>query len=332
MQVTMDRYEGSEDKPVSDQNLEPFVIAGEDGKPVGTVEDGDAVVLFNFRSDRVIQMSKALSMRTSATSTRKRFPKTHFVGMMQYDGDLKLPANYLVTPPAILNVSGEFLTKNGISTFACSETQKFGHITFFWNGNRSGYFDNQLETYLEVQFNEKPDMKAREICEASKEALKSGKFKMVRVNFANPDMVGHTGDIEATIRACEVVDTCVKELVDMVPCAIRLFLVSSNHGNADDMVQRDKKGKFLVSSDHGNADDMVQRDKKGKAIMGENGKPLALTSHTLAPVPVAIGGAGLPDTVTFRDDMPNAGLANITATALSLLGFEPPSFYEAALI
>eukprot|EP00798_Chlamydomonas_sp_ICE-L_P003889 gene3889-13955_t len=307
---------GSEDKQVSDQNLDPFVIVDEEGNPVGTIEDGDAVVVFNFRADRMVQMSKALEYEEFTSFDRERFPKTLFVGMMQYDGDLKLPANYLVTPPAIMHVSGEHLCKNNISTFACSETQKFGHVTFFWNGNRSGYFNADLETYVEIpsdkiMFNEKPEMKALEISEASKEALKSGKFKMVRVNFANPDMVGHTGDLPATITACEVVDKCVGELIELV---------------------NSLNGRWLVTSDHGNADDMVQRNKKGEPLMGEDGKALPLTSHTLAPVPVAIGGSGLPDTVVFRDDLPEAGLANVTATTIALLGYEPPSIYEAPLI
>jgi 2,3-bisphosphoglycerate-independent phosphoglycerate mutase len=173
-----------------------------------------------------------------------------FSGIMQYDGDLKLPKNFIVPPPVIDKVSGQYLTGSGIRTFAISETQKFGHVTFFWNGNRSGFFSADLETFIEVGsalcsacflyeelqgrgqelanmatcpaclecpllsdseagwmlqipsdkvvFNEKPEMKAREICDAAKEAILSGAFDMVRVNFANPDMVGHTGDLKAT--------------------------------------------------------------------------------------------------------------------------------------
>jgi 2,3-bisphosphoglycerate-independent phosphoglycerate mutase len=236
--------------------------------------------------------------------------------MMQYDGDLHLPANFLVAPPQINKVSGEYLARNGISTFACSETQKFGHVTFFWNGNRSGYFDAALETYVEIPsdkivFNEKPAMKCAEITAAGIEALKTGKYKMVRINYANPDMVGHTGDLAATRTACETCDMSVKELI-----------AAADAVNA----------RWLITSDHGNADDMVQRDKKGKPLKDENGKPLPLTSHTLAPVPVFIGGAGLPDNVVFRTDLPKAGLANITATAMNLLGFEAPAFYEASLL
>lgn len=310
---------GPEDKPVSDQNIDAFVIVDAAEKPVGPVEDGDAVVLFNFRADRMVQMSKAFEYPDDKFPffDRERFPKDlKFVGMMQYDGDLHLPTHYLVSPPLINNVSGEYLARNGLATFACSETQKFGHVTFFWNGNRSGYFDAKLETYVEIpsdkiQFNEKPEMKAKEITAVSIEALKSGKYKMVRVNYANPDMVGHTGDLKATIKACEVVDACIKELLEV----------------ADSV-----NARWLLTSDHGNADDMVQRDKKGKPLTDEHGKPLPLTSHTLAPVPVFVGGKGLPDNVVFRSDLPNAGLANITATSISLLGYEAPSFYQPSLV
>ena len=137
----------------SDQFLDPFVIVDKEqgGSPVGAIQDGDAVVLFNFRSDRVVEISKAFEYEDFSAFDRKRFPKDlKFCGMMQYDGDLKLPANYLVPPPLITKTSGEYMTQNGMRIFACSETQKFGHVTFFWNGNRSGYFDEKLETYVEI--------------------------------------------------------------------------------------------------------------------------------------------------------------------------------------
>ncbi|GAB4815974.1 hypothetical protein N2152v2_003020 [Parachlorella kessleri] len=309
------RKEGSE-KPVSDQWLDPFVIVGEDDKPVGTVEDGDAVVLFNFRADRMVEISKALEYEDFKHFDRKRWPKVRFAGLMQYDGDLKLPTNFLVPPPAISGVSGEFLAKNGLKTFVCSETQKFGHVTFFWNGNRSGYFDEKLETYLEIRsdtvpFNEAPLMKAREICEAGKEALRSGKFDQIRINFANPDMVGHTGDLKATVEACTLVDQCVKELLEVVD---------------------EVDGRYIVTADHGNADEMVQREKKTLKPIFEEGKPVPLTSHTLAPVPVAIGGKGLPDKIVLREDLPDAGLANVTATIIELMGFAPPPHMQPSLL
>jgi len=310
------QLKGDGPKPKSDQWLDPFVIVDEAGSPVGTVEDEDAVVLFNFRADRMVQISKAFEYEEFSAFDRERLPKDlRFVGMMQYDGDLKLPTNYLVSPPLISRVSGQYLVKNGVRTFACSETQKFGHVTFFWNGNRSGYFDENLETYVEipsdtVPFNEAPDMKAREICEAGKEAMYSKKYDMVRVNFANPDMVGHTGELEATIKACALVDKCVQELLDV----------------CDEV-----NGRWMVTADHGNADDMVQRRKTGEPIYDE-GKALPLTSHTLAPVAVAVGGKGLPENLKFRQDLPKAGLANITATYINLLGYAAPDFYEPSLI
>lgn len=309
------RKEDSE-KPVSDQWLEPFVIVDEAGAPVGTIQDGDSVVIFNFRADRVIELSKAFEYKEFTAFDRVRFPDVKFAGIMQYDGDLKLPANYLVPPPAISNVSGEFLAKNGLKTFVCSETQKFGHVTFFWNGNRSGYFDESLETYLEIPsdicpFNEKPDMKAREITAAGKEALRSGKFDQIRINFANPDMVGHTGDLDATISCCELVDNCLKELLDVVD---------------------EVNGRFIVTADHGNADDMVQRAKKTLEPLFEDGKAIPLTSHTLAPVPVAIGGAGLPDNAKFKEGFEEAGLGNVAATFLNLMGYEAPGHMEPSLI
>jgi 2,3-bisphosphoglycerate-independent phosphoglycerate mutase len=315
---------GAEDAPgglTSDQYLPPFVIVDSEQKPVGTIEDDDAVVLFNFRADRMVELSKAFEYEEGKFDyfDRQRYPKNlKFVGMMQYDGDLLLPKQYLVPPPEIRGVSGEYLARNGVSTFACSETQKFGHVTFFWNGNRSGYFDEALETYVEipsdnVPFNQAPRMKAAEITEAGIAALKSGKYRMVRINYANPDMVGHTGDLEAAKEACAFTDECLGKLLQ-----------------ACDEVN----GRFLVTADHGNADDMVQRDKKTKKplVDDKTGKNLALTSHTLAPVPVYLGGKGLPANVVMRSDLPEAGLANITATYINLLGLEAPKEYKPSLI
>lgn len=301
----------------TDQYIAPFVIVDDDDKAVGTIQDDDAVVIANFRADRVVEISKAFEYADFDAFERVRFPKIKFVGLMQYDGDLKLPANYLVPPPLIERTSGEWLAKNGLKTFACSETQKFGHVTFFWNGNRSGYFNEDLETYVEipsdnVPFNQAPLMKAREITAAGKEALLSGKYDVVRVNYANPDMVGHTGDMGATVAACEECDACVKELLDLV---------------------EELGGMFLVTADHGNADDMVQRDKKGGPMEDKGtGALLPLTSHTLAPVPVAIGGPALPEGIKFRDDLPKAGLANVTATYINLMGYEAPAEMEPSLI
>ncbi|KAJ9544792.1 hypothetical protein OSB04_024499 [Centaurea solstitialis] len=333
MYVTMDRYENDwevvkrgwdaqavkklrEAPGANDQYLPPFVIADESGKPVGPIVDGDAVVTFNFRADRMTMLAQALEYEKFDKFDRVRVPKIRYAGMLQYDGELKLPNHYLVSPPLIERTSGEYLVHNGVRTFACSETVKFGHVTFFWNGNRSGYFNSELEEYVEIPsdsgitFNEQPKMKALEIGEKTRDAILSGKFDQVRVNIPNGDMVGHTGDVEATVVACKAADEAVKMILDAV---------------------EQVGGIYVVTADHGNAEDMVKRNKKGEPIL-KDGKVQILTSHTLQPVPIAIGGPGLTAGARFRKDVPSGGLANVAATVMNLHGFVAPDDYETTLI
>ncbi|XP_066380723.1 2,3-bisphosphoglycerate-independent phosphoglycerate mutase-like [Miscanthus floridulus] len=307
-----------EDPKANDQYLPPFVIVDESGKPVGPIQDGDAVVTFNFRADRMVMLAKALEYEDFDKFDRVRFPKIRYAGMLQYDGELKLPSHYLVAPPEIERTSGEYLARNGIRTYACSETVKFGHVTFFWNGNRSGYFNQYLEKYEEIPsdigipFNVQPKMKALEIAHKARDAILSRKFDLVRVNIANGDnMVGHTGDIEATIVACKAADEAVKIILDVIEIV---------------------GGIFVLTADHGNAEDMAKRDKSGKPLRDKDGKVQTLTSHTLNPVPIAIGGPALAPGVRFRTDLANAGLANVAATVMNLHGFEAPDHYEPTLI
>ncbi|PWZ58094.1 2,3-bisphosphoglycerate-independent phosphoglycerate mutase [Zea mays] len=306
-----------EDPKASDQYLPPFVVVDGSGEPVGPVRDGDAVVTFNFRADRMVMLAKALEYEGFDRFDRVRFPRTRYAGMLQYDGELKLPRHYLVAPPEIQRTSGEYLARNGVRIYACSETVKFGHVTFFWNGNRSGYFDQNLEKYEEIPsdagipFNVQPKMKALEIAQKARDAILSQKFDQVRVNIANGDMVGHTGDIEATIVGCKAADEAVKIILDAV---------------------EQVGGVFVVTADHGNAEDMAKRDKSGEPLRDKDGKVQTLTSHTLNPVPIAIGGPGLAPGVRFRTDLASAGLANVAATVMNLHGFQAPDHYEPTLI
>ncbi|KAL8088390.1 hypothetical protein AgCh_038242 [Apium graveolens] len=301
----------------NDQYLPPFVIVDESGKAVGPIVDGDAVVTFNFRADRMVMAAKAFEYEDFDKFDRVRVPKIRYAGMLQYDGELKLPNHYLVSPPEIDRTSGEYLTHNGVRTFACSETVKFGHVTFFWNGNRSGYFDSEMEEYVEVPsdsgitFNVQPKMKALEIAEKARDAILSGKFHQVRVNLPNSDMVGHTGDIAATVVACKAADEAVKMILDTI---------------------EQVGGIYVVTADHGNAEDMVKRNKKGEPALDKDGKIQILTSHTLEPVPIAIGGPGLLPGVRYRKDVPSGGLANVAATVMNLHGFVAPDDYETTLI
>ncbi|KAI3507271.1 hypothetical protein L1887_22179 [Cichorium endivia] len=301
----------------NDQYLPPFVIVDESGNPVGPIVDGDAVVTFNFRADRMTMLAQALEYEKFDKFDRVRVPKIRYAGMLQYDGELKLPNHYLVSPPLIDRTSGEYLVHNGVRTFACSETVKFGHVTFFWNGNRSGYFNAELEEYVEIPsdsgitFNVQPKMKALEIGEKARDAILSGRFDQVRVNIPNGDMVGHTGDVEATVVACKAADEAVKMILDAV---------------------EQVGGIYVVTADHGNAEDMVKRNKKGEPALDKDGNVQILTSHTLQPVPIAIGGPGLTEGVKFRKDVPSGGLANVAATVMNLHGFVAPDDYETTLI
>mmetsp|Transcript_9498 Transcript_9498/g.14414 ORF Transcript_9498/g.14414 Transcript_9498/m.14414 type:complete len:556 (-) Transcript_9498:77-1744(-) len=301
----------------SDQYIPPFCIVDEQTRiPIGLIRDGDAVLCMNFRGDRVIEISQAFESKEFSHFSRQRYPKVRYAGMIRYDGDQEIPKHFLVQPPNIENVSGEYLVANQARVFACSETQKFGHVTYFWNGNRSGKFSEELETYVEIKsdtayFADKPEMRAREITSSAIDALQSGEYDMVRINLANGDMVGHTGDIAATIKAVEVLDDCLDALIRAVDGV---------------------GGSYLITADHGNSDDMSQRDKDGHPLFDADGNYLPLTSHTLAPVPVVFGGPNVPPTVRMRSDIKDPGLANITATFINLMGYEAPTLYEDTLL
>ena len=226
--------------------------------------------------------------------------------MLQYDGDDFIPNQYLVNPPNIDRTMGEFLCAEGVKSFAISETRKFGHVTYFWNGNRSGYIDESLEKYIEipsdnVEFNEAPAMKAREITDATIELIESGEYQFGRINIANGDMVGHTGDLAAAIEAMEVVDECVAKLIECI--------------NKHD-------GVLIYTADHGNADIMYTE---------KNGVRSPKTSHTLSPVPFAIVDPNYADEYQLSPSS-DAGLTHIAATTINLLGFEAPSDYQPSLL
>ena len=294
-----------EDPKITDQYLEAFVIE-DDGSPVGTIEDGDSVVFFNFRGDRAIELSTAFEKKEFDKFDRVRMPDVLFAGMMEYDGDLHIPRNFLVSPPQIDGPVGAYMCANGISSFAISETQKYGHVTYFWNGNKSGYIDEKLETYLEIpsdriRFEQAPKMKAAEITDKTIELLKSGRYKFGRLNFPNGDMVGHTGVPEAIIVSVEAVDAGVAKLLGVI---------------------RELNGIALILADHGNADEM---------FIVKNGKKQVSTAHSLNPVPCIIVDSGYQGEYEMAN-LPGQGLANVAATLLNLLGYEAPKDYAPSLI
>ncbi|MFO1419158.1 MAG: 2,3-bisphosphoglycerate-independent phosphoglycerate mutase [Methylotetracoccus sp.] len=300
---------------VIDQDLPGFVVA-HDGKPLGPIVDGDAVVFFNFRGDRAIEISRAFTEENFSAFDRGTLPKVTYAGMMQYDGDTKMPARFLVEPPAIDRTLGEYLARNGVSQYAISETQKYGHVTYFWNGNRSGKFDDASETYVEipsdvVPFEQRPWMKCAEITDALIEAVRGGKYRYLRVNYANGDMVGHTGNFEAAVTAMQGLDLQLARLVPVVLAA---------------------KGVVMITADHGNADEMYELDKSGKVKRDASGNTKAKTSHTLNPVPFVLISPDSGPRYHLRSDLDAPGLSNLAATVLNLLGFEAPADYDPSLI
>lgn len=294
------------DPKVIDQYMPPFVIE-ENKLPVGKINNGDSVILCNFRGDRAIEISQAFEEGTGFKHFDRQFvPDIFFAGITQYDGDRHIPKNYLVTPPLIEGSISHYLCSAGVRSFAISETQKYGHVTYFWNGNFTGYINAQLETFQEIPsdtipFDQKPEMKAYESTAATIEALKSGQFDFLRINIANGDMVGHTGIMEAAVKSVEVTDECVKELLETIAQLDGAAIILADHGNAD-MMYTEKDG---VRKSH--------------------------TAHTLNPVPCAIVGKDLEKYFTLST-LTEPGLANVAATICTLLGYEAPTNYEASLL
>jgi 2,3-bisphosphoglycerate-independent phosphoglycerate mutase len=347
MKVTMDRYEADwgmvalgwkthvagqgrtfpsaeqairtyrEEKPgVIDQDLPAFVVADAEG-PVGPIRDGDSVIYFNYRGDRAIEICKAFEEESFDKFERIPRPKVAFAGMMEYDTEAHIPQNYLVEPPCIEHTMGEFLCRRGIRQMAVSETQKFGHVTYFWNGNRSGKFDDALEEYIEVPsdrvpFEERPWMKSAEITDRVIEAMRSGKFDFIRLNYPNGDMVGHTGVYQAARIAVQCVDLSLGRLLPVV---------------------RETGGILVVTADHGNAEEMFEHDKKtGKAKVDSEGRHKAKTAHTLNPVWFIIYDPKAGSTLRINPDIKVPGLTNVASTCFQLLGLDPPDLYDPSLL
>ncbi len=347
MQITMDRYEANwamvelgwkthvlgegryfasareavetyraETKAI-DQDLPPFVIA-ENGTPVGTINDGDSVIFYNFRGDRAIEISKTFEAGEDFDKfDRVRVPDVMYAGMLEYDGDLHIPSRYLVSPPEITNTMGEYLADMKISQFAISETQKYGHVTYFWNGNRSGKFSDEYETYEEilsdiVPFEQRPWMKCAEITDRLIEALESGKYDCLRVNFPNGDMVGHTGSLEATVCSLEALDLQLGRILASLDRVGGVAVITADHGNADEMAEFDKKTNS------------VKRNKDGSLK--------AKTSHTLNPVPCIIYDNKFASTYKVKADEGKFGLSNVAATVVNLLGYDAPEMWDESII
>ncbi|MDD9951439.1 MAG: 2,3-bisphosphoglycerate-independent phosphoglycerate mutase [Zetaproteobacteria bacterium] len=304
-----------QDPECTDQYIPPYVIH-KNGAPVGKIIQNDAVIFFNFRGDRAIQISQAFEEDHFPHFERHRPKNIFYAGMMEYDGDRHIPKRYLVSPPNIQFPLAAYLAERRISQFACSETQKYGHVTYFWNGNKSGYFDEAYEKYLEIpsdleSFDKAPWMKAKEITDATIAEMADPKgFMFGRINFANPDMVGHTGDFAAAVNAVGCVDQMLGRLLQ----AARKYNV-----------------QLVITADHGNCDEMYER-KSSHRITNLHGieTPPPKTSHTKAPVPLVIyDPQGTLNKISLAQ---NGNLGNVANTVLQLMGLSTYPDYQESLI
>ncbi len=287
---------------IVDQDLPGFVIINDNNEPIGKIKDGDSVILFNFRGDRAIEISRALTEEVFCEFDRGVLPNIMFAGMLQYDGDKHIPERFLVEPPKIKNTLSEILVKNNIRQYAISETQKYGHVTYFWNGNKLDKFDDKLETFCEipsdkVSFDERPWMKSAEITDEMIKVICSDEYDFIRCNYPNGDMVGHTGSFDATVIGVEAVDLAIGRLIQVI----------------------DEKGYcLLITADHGNADEMFEKNKKGEL------QPR--TAHSLNKVPFIIYGI---DAIVKKGEF---GLSNIASTVTQILGIKPHSSWDESVI
>ena len=300
---------------IIDQDLKEFVIV-ENGKTVGTIEDGDSVVYFNFRGDRALEITSAFEDDHFDKFDRKRRPKVCYAGMMEYDGDMHVPKRYLVNPPSIDRTLGEYLALSKIRTLAISETQKYGHVTYFFNGNRTGKFDETLEDYVEIKsdvvpFEQRPWMKCADIADDVIKAISSGKYDFIRLNFPNGDMVGHTGIYQAVICSMEAMDIQLGRIAKAVEDAGAVMILTADHGNSDDMFEHDKK--------------------TGAVSYKKDGTPKAKTSHSLNPVPCIVYDPDCKGEYesSLREGL---GISSVAATCIHFLGFIPPEDYDQSIL
>lgn len=266
---------------ITDEFLIPTVINRQ-----GTIKEGDSVIAFNFRPDRMRQITRAFVDQDFDGFSRGKRPSVHFLCLTQYDETITAPVAY--PPEGIDNTLGQVISRQGLKQLRVAETEKYAHVTYFLNGGQEKVLPGeervlipspQVETYDLL-----PEMSAPEVTTAVCKGIATGKYALVVVNYANPDMVGHTGNFQATVEAVEVVDRCVGKIVASVEQANAALILLSDHGNAETMV-----------------------DEKGDPH----------TAHTLNPVPVVVAWPGVK---SIRD----GALCDIAPTVLDLLGIAQP--------
>ncbi len=299
---------------IVDQDLPGFVIVDADDRPVGTVEDGDAVVMVNFRGDRAIEITEAFELDDFDGFDRGRRPDVVYAGMMVYDEDRNLPHLQLMGPTKVERPFGRRILEMGIRQFRLTETQKYPHVTFFFNGGYREPLDPGLEDYIlipsdkGVSFADHPEMKAPEIGRRAAELVRSGRYGFGLINFANADMVGHCGRFDAAVRAVEAVDRALGRILEAL---------------------EETGGRALVTADHGNAEQMRVATPKGEEPS---------TKHSLNPVPCILFDPAFDGSYRLRqpregqDIRTRPGLSHIAATLFEMMGKPAPYDLNPSLI
>ncbi|MDQ6992273.1 MAG: 2,3-bisphosphoglycerate-independent phosphoglycerate mutase [Mariprofundus sp.] len=244
------------DGELIDQDMPAFLIVDDADAPVGKISDGDAVVMVNFRADRAIEITQAFELDAFDGFDRGRRPQCIYAGMMVYDEDRNLPALQLMGPTKVAEPFGKRILEMGIKQFRLTETQKYPHVTFFFNGGYRQPLDASMEDYIlipsdkGVSFADQPQMKSAEIAAKAVALIESGDYGFGLINFANADMVGHCGKIKPAIAAVEAVDRAVGTIIDALQACGGRALITADHGNAEEMQIHDKSGHVEASTKH----------------------------------------------------------------------------------
>lgn len=284
---------------LSDEQVPPAIV-----DPNNLIKNGEAILLLNYRGDRAVETARMFDNGDYITAEQfAKIKDCYFAGILQYDAEMNLPANYLCEPPVINTTLTSWLCEHGARQYTVTETVKFGHMTYFFNGNKSAPLDPALETWLEIPsdklnnlYDKAPKMQAEPITEKLIAAINSGKYDFLKCNLPNPDMVGHTGNFDAAVVACQTVDECVG----------RLYKVCREQGV-----------NLIITADHGNAEEM--QDEKGKTK----------TSHTNNLVPMIICPFGTPDVKLQEGEF---GLTNLAATVCDLMGIPANPAFNASMV
>lgn len=276
-------------KEVYDEFVLPTIIT-KDGQPVGKVEEGDSVIFFNFRPDRAREMTRAFCDDAFTGFERDRV-NTHFVTFTQYD--ITIPNKEVAfTPQTLTNTFGEFLANAGKSQLRIAETEKYAHVTFFFNGGVENSYENEDRVLVSspkvATYDLQPEMSVNEVSDKLDDAIRSGKYDVIICNFANPDMVGHTGNMDAAVSAIEAVDAAVGKVITAI---------------------EETNGYAFICADHGNAEQMKDYETNG-----------AFTAHTVNPVPFVL--VNYKEGVTLKE---GGKLADIAPTLIEMMGMEKPA-------